>query len=109
MQSNLFVANLDWNVTEAELGTLFNGIGDVLSLRIPTDRETGRSRGFAFVEMASPELAEEAIRQLHEYPVRGRNIVVKYQESQPQSRGPRRPREQYAGGGGYASQGRGGW
>ncbi|MBY0404910.1 MAG: RNA-binding protein [Cyanobacteria bacterium] len=93
MNAKLFVANLDWNVTESELTDLFSEVGSVVSARIPTRREDGKPRGFAFVEMSSAEEALSAINAYHESDLRGRPIVVKYQEEQAA----RAPRGDYQG------------
>jgi RNA recognition motif-containing protein len=72
----LYVGNLSYDTTETALTELFAEIGDVQSVNLMTDRMTGRSRGFAFVEMADDTLAQEAINQLNEREVDGRNIKV---------------------------------
>lgn len=72
----LFVGSLSYDCTEEELKELFEQYGSVVSARIIMDRETGRSRGFGFVEMSSNDEAETAMRQLDGNSVRGRTIVV---------------------------------
>src|ERR1700722_8367202 len=72
----LFIGNLSWNVTEEALRELFEKIGEVLSLRIIVDQETGRSRGFGFVEFKDRDKALEAIRQLNDTLFEGRPIRV---------------------------------
>ncbi len=72
----LFVGNLSWNATEEEVRPMFEQYGEVVSVKIITDPQTGRSRGFCFVEMASKEAAEEAIRNLDNTDVAGRQIRV---------------------------------
>lgn len=72
----LFVRNIAWEVTESELSSYFEQIGDVKSCKIITDRETGRSRGFGFVEMPDKDAAARAIRELTGKQIRTREIVV---------------------------------
>ncbi|MDY6915279.1 MAG: RNA-binding protein [Candidatus Cloacimonadota bacterium] len=69
----LYVGNIPWKTTEEDLTNLFNEYGEVESVRIITDRETGRSRGFGFVEM---ENADEAINNLNETDFMGRTLRV---------------------------------
>lgn len=76
MQKKLYVANLSWSTTDESLKELFSQIGTVASANIIIDRETGKSRGFAFVEMASEEEANEAIQRLNGYNLDGRTIKV---------------------------------
>jgi len=76
MSVRLFVGNLAYDVTEADLKELFSAVGSAPSVRIPTDRETGKSRGFAFVEFGSPAEAEEAIRRFQQQLFKGRPLVV---------------------------------
>jgi len=72
----LYVGNLSFQVTEEELRDLFKEAGTVESVRIISDRDTGRSRGFAFVEMASEEEAKAAIEKYNGYSFKEREIVV---------------------------------
>lgn len=76
MNKKLFVGNIPFSLTEASLTELFSQSGTVVSVSIPTDRDTGRKRGFAFVEMGTQEEAETAIRDLNGHTVEGRQIVV---------------------------------
>ncbi|MBI5439758.1 MAG: hypothetical protein HY900_00945 [Deltaproteobacteria bacterium] len=76
MSVRLYVGNLPYDVTEAELRELFSVAGSPSMLRIPTDRETGRPRGFAFVEFAERREAEEAIRQLNQQLFKGRPLAI---------------------------------
>jgi RNA recognition motif-containing protein len=92
---NIFVAKLDFQTTSEDLQSLFEQFGTVDSAKVVFDKETGRSRGFAFVEMPNDDEAQEAINNLNETNVDGRTIVVKKAE----------PRE---GGGGGGSRGGGG-
>jgi cold-inducible RNA-binding protein len=76
MSMTLYVANLDFQMTEEELQQLFAANGIVESTSIVTDRETGRSRGFGFVQMASSDEAQQAITQLNGSDCHGRNLIV---------------------------------
>ena len=82
MSKKLYVGNLNYATTEATLTELFGAIGEVLSVNIITDRMTGRSRGFGFVEMAEHNAAQEAITQLNGRVVDGR--AIKVAEARPQ-------------------------
>lgn len=73
---NLFVGNLPFTATEADLRGLFSEYGTVDSAAVITDRETGRSRGFGFVELAADARAQDAIRDLDGTDLQGRNIKV---------------------------------
>ena len=73
---NIFVGNLSFNTNEDELRQIFEGYGQVERVSILTDRETGRSRGFGFVEMVSDEDGEKAITALNGSQVGGRTINV---------------------------------
>lgn len=76
MSTNLFVGNLTFGTTNGELEAMFAAYGDVTRAQVITDRDTGRSRGFGFVEMASNEAAEKAISSLDGKDVSGRQIKV---------------------------------
>lgn len=76
----LFVAQLDYGVTSSSLQTVFEEYGTVESCTVVTDRETGRSRGFGFVEMPNDDEAVEAMEQLDGSTLRDRQIVVKKAE-----------------------------
>jgi cold-inducible RNA-binding protein len=76
MAKKLYVGNLGYETTEATLSELFGAIGEVLSVNLITDRMSGRSRGFAFVEMAEQSAAQEAINQLNGREVDGRALKV---------------------------------
>ena len=95
----LYVGNLSFNTTEADLTDLFAQAGTVESARIITDRDTGRSRGFGFVEMSSREEGQAAIDQLGGKEVDGRALTVN--EAKPQE-------QRSGGGGGGRGGGRGG-
>jgi len=74
MSSSIFVGNLAWRVSEQELGDAFAQHGQVTRVKIVLDRETGRSRGFAFVEMSDPETAGRAIAAMNGAEIQGRQI-----------------------------------
>ncbi|NOZ07944.1 MAG: RNA-binding protein [FCB group bacterium] len=86
----LYVGNLSWQSTEADLTDLFAAHGTVDSASIITDRNTGRSKGFGFVEMNDNSEAEAAIKALDDTEFGGRNIKVN--EARPREDRPRRPR-----------------
>jgi len=85
MSVRLFVGNLTYDVTEAELKELLSAAGSLISVRIPTDRETGKPRGFAFVEFSDAAQAEEAIRRFNQQPFKGRPLVIN--EARPREEG----------------------
>jgi len=72
----LFVGSLPWAVDDAKLAELFAQAGNVVSAQVVKDRETGRSRGFGFVEMSTDEEAQNAVKNLNGTDVEGRKIVV---------------------------------
>jgi len=76
MPVRLFVGNLPYDTTEAELREHFGTVGPLSHVFMPVDRETGRPRGFAFVEFAERELADAAVARLHGQPFRGRTLSV---------------------------------
>ena len=76
MTKKLYVGNLGYETTEATLSELFGAIGEVLSVNLITDRMSGRSKGFAFIEMADDAVATEATNQLNGREVDGRSIKV---------------------------------
>lgn len=84
--SKLFVRNLSFRTTDSELNELFSQYGEVVSARVATDRDTGRSRGFAFIEMSTPASAAEAIRELDNKEFGGRSMAVA--PSEPRDRKP---------------------
>ncbi len=88
MSKKIYVGNLPFSSTEADLKDVFGRHGGVESVNIITDRETGRPRGFAFVEMEEASAAQDAIRALDGTDLGGRNIKVN--EAQDKNRGPRR-------------------
>jgi RNA recognition motif-containing protein len=74
--TKLFVGSLPWSIDDQKLQTAFEEHGEVVSAKVIKDRETGKSRGFGFVEMASQESAQSAISALNNTELGGRNIVV---------------------------------
>ncbi len=108
MSTKIYVGNLPWRATDAQLTQLFSAHGEVSEARVVTDRETGRSRGFAFVSMASPEAARAAIAALNGHTLEGRALVVNEanEQARPGGGGARRPG---GGGGGYGGGGGGGY
>jgi len=95
---NIFVGNLSYDSTEEAVRALFERYGVVSSARIMTDRETGRSRGFAFVEMENEAEADQAIQGLNGYKMEGRALNVN--EARP------KPERGFGGGGGRFGGGR---
>jgi RNA recognition motif-containing protein len=98
MSKNIYVGNLVWDATADDLLALFQAFGAVARAQVITDRETGRSRGFGFVEMDNDQEAQTAIDNLNGTPFRGRPLTVNEA----------RPREDRGGGGGGGG-GRGGY
>jgi len=84
---NIFVAKLNYSTSVETVEDLFSQFGQVDSAKIIFDRDTGRSKGFGFVEMANDDEAREAISQLNDSDVDGRNIVVKEAEDRSNNRG----------------------
>jgi RNA recognition motif-containing protein len=103
MSAKLFVGNLTFTATENDLQDHFAQAGVVVSVNIMQDRMTGRSRGFAFIEMASKEDAEKAISMFHSKDFQGRPLTVN--EARPREE---RPGGGGGGGGGYRGGGGGG-
>lgn len=96
MSVRLYVGNLPFNVTEQDLEQLFSQSGQVDSANVVTDRDTGRSRGFGFVEMETQEAADAAIQALNGYELSGRALTVN--EARPKESRP--ARGGFGGGGG---------
>jgi RNA recognition motif-containing protein len=91
--TRLFVGNIPYATTEQDLRELFSRSGgNVASARIITDLDTARSRGYAFVEMSSPEEAGKAIRELNGFNLNGRAIVVAEARGRAPERAPRHDR-----------------
>src|SRR5580765_2619667 len=76
MSTKLYVGNLPFETTETDLQALFEGTGPVAKVTIVRDRDTGRARGFAFVEMNDSEGATRAISELHQHQYGGRSLTV---------------------------------
>jgi RNA recognition motif-containing protein len=85
---NIYVGNLPFNATEDQLRSAFAAFGEVSSVNLITDRDTGQSKGFAFVEMAQNSAADSAIKGLNDTEMGGRNLKV----NQAKPRGERAPR-----------------
>lgn len=98
MGKKLYVGNLTYGVDDTELEQIFSPYGTVQSAQVITDRETGRSKGFGFVEMDTDAEAQDAIQALHDQEHNGRRLTVNEA----------RPREPRSGGGGYGGGGYGG-
>jgi cold-inducible RNA-binding protein len=102
MESKLYVGNLPFNTRDETLQELFSKAGNVVSANVITDRASGRSKGFAFVEMGTPEDAEKAIQMFNGYSLDGRDLrvsVARPREERPRS---------FSGGGGRDRRGGGG-
>lgn len=93
MAKKLYVGNLSYETTEAKVRELFSQAGEVESVALITDRETGRIKGFGFVEMGSEEASREAIKRFNGYSLDNRELTVNEA----------RPREERSGGGGFNS------
>src|SRR5215831_2615243 len=87
MSVRLFVGNLPYDATEEEIRHHFSTVGNLSYVSIPLDRETGKKRGFAFVEFADEQQAQEAIRQFNNQPFKGRPLAVN--EARAKEPGPR--------------------
>ena len=95
MTSKLYVGNMPFDTSEQDLHRLFSGAGTVERVSVMRDMATGRARGFAFVEMATRDDAQNAIATLNNYALNGRNLTVN--EARPKTAG--------GGGGGFGSGG----
>ena len=99
MGNKLYVGNLSYNVSNGDLEQVFSAHGDVRSAMVVMDRETGRSKGFGFVEMGTDQEAQTAISALHGKEISGRTLTVN--EARPKEEGgPRGGRGGFGGGGG---------
>ncbi len=96
MVKKLYVGNLSYDTTQEQIRELFSQAGEVSEVSIVTDRDTGRPKGFGFVEMATDEGAREAIKRFNGYTLGNRNLTVNEA----------RPREERSGGGGGYGGGR---
>ena len=90
MSVRLFIGNLPYTASEAELREHLSSVGEPAQIVLPTDRETGRPRGFAFVDYADRGVAEEAIRRYNQQPFKGRPLAVS--EARPREDRPPGPR-----------------
>lgn len=98
MEAKLYVGNLPYNTVDADLQSLFSQAGTVKSAQVIKDRQSGRSKGFGFVEMSSAEEAQSAITMFHGKDYSGRPLTVNIAR-------PREDRPGGGGGGGYRSSG----
>ena len=107
---NIYVGNLSYSVTEEDLNAMFAEFGDVSSAKLIMDRDTGRSKGFAFVEMSGEDAGQKAIDELNGRDVGGRSLTVN--KARPREERPRGGggggRGGYGGGGGGGGYGGGG-
>tara|TARA_B100000925_G_scaffold153557_1_gene115150 strand:- start:17 stop:292 length:276 start_codon:yes stop_codon:yes gene_type:complete len=89
--TNIYVGNLSWSSTDDDLRSAFEAFGEVTSAKVIMDRETGRSRGFGFVEMPNENEAREAIDGMNQKDLQGRTLRVnEAREREERPRGPRR-------------------
>lgn len=110
MAAKVFVGNLDFSTTRDQVEALFSEIGQIQDVFLPMDRETGRPRGFAFVEFESDEHAEQAIERFNGHELGGRPLRVNAAEDRPRRSGPfgGGDRPSFGGGGGGGGRGGGG-
>jgi len=104
---NIYIANLSYSVNDADLNALFQEFGEISSARVITDRVTGKSRGFGFVEMPNEAEALKAIKELNETEHEGKTIVVNAAKPKVEKRdfnNNRRSGGGYHSGGGYNSR-----
>src|SRR5437016_12226534 len=99
MSSKVFVGNLDFKTSRDEVQNLFSQVGTIKDVFLPTDRESGRPRGFAFVEFESDDDAQKAIQKFDGYELSGRALRVNAAQDRPRGG---------SGGGGYGGGGYGG-
>ena len=105
---NLYISNLSYNISDEDLRQLFADYGEITSAKVIMDRETGRSRGFGFVELSDDELAKKAIEELNQGSYDGK--VINITEARPrEDRGDRGGRFNNNRGGGYGSNRGGGY
>ncbi|KAA6331124.1 hypothetical protein EZS27_020242 [termite gut metagenome] len=96
---NIFIAGLSYNISDSELGDLFAEYGEITSAKVITDRETGRSKGYGFVEMEDEAAGNKAIEELNETEIDGKTVSVSV--ARPKSDAPHRSNYGSGGGGGY--------
>ena len=105
---NLYISNLSYNISDEDLRQLFADYGEITSAKVIMDRETGRSRGFGFVELSDDELAKKAIEELNQASYDGK--VINITEARPrEDRGDRGGRFNNNRGGGYGANRGGGY
>ena len=97
---NIYVGNLSWSMTDDDLSNLFSQYGTVSSAKILKEKNTGRSKGFGFVEMEDEDAAKTAIATLNESEVQGRKLIVNESQPRPEGSGYKK-----SGGGGYGGGG----
>src|SRR5690606_41443486 len=95
---NIYVGNLSWSMTDEDLNTLFSEYGTVTSAKILKEKNTGRSKGFGFVEMEDDEAAKTAIATLNESEIQGRKLIVNESQPRPEGSGYKRSGGGYGGG-----------
>ncbi len=88
VEMNIYVGNLSYDVQQNDLQTLFEQYGEVASASVITDRDTGRSKGFGFVEMPQSAQAQKAVGEINGQSLQGRNVTVN--EARPRERRPMR-------------------
>lgn len=101
---NIYVGNLSWSMTDDDLSNLFSQYGTVSSAKILKEKNTGRSKGFGFVEMEDEDAAKTAIATLNESEVQGRKLIVNESQPRPEGSGYKKSGGGYGGGrsgGGY--------
>lgn len=86
MNSNIYVGNLSYNIEDSELKTLFSNVGEVATINVIRDRDSGRAKGFGFIEMQSSEDAQKAISELHDMEFMGRPLIVNLAKTKIKSR-----------------------
>jgi RNA recognition motif-containing protein len=102
---NIYVGNLSWSMTDDDLNNLFSQYGTVSSAKILKEKNTGRSKGFGFVEMPDEDAAKTAIATLNESEVQGRKLIVNESQPRPEGSGYKKS----GGGGGYGGGRSGGY
>ena len=101
MAKKLYVGNLSYQTREESLQALFSGVGSVESVRVITDRQTGRSKGFGFVEMSSEEEAQNAIEKFNQHEFEGRKITVSVAQDKDPNGGSDGKRKSFSNGNSY--------
>ena len=109
MGNKLYVGNLPYSVRDSDLEQSFGQFGAVTSAKVMMERDTGRSKGFGFVEMASDAEAQAAVEGMNGQPLGGRSLVVNEARPMEARRPPRSGGGGFGGGGGYGGGGGGGY